>query len=174
MLEGINQYPSPHEFIGFAYQTYKKKHRSSPSINGTILEFLVCETLVREGIVPFFYQARFTQVPNADFDIVLYDPVLPVVLSVKTSLRERYKQAVLEGVVLQQVYRKAESHLLTLSGEEAVNLQRKIEEGSVTGMQSCVRLDTKAYDDFLAALSKREFSSAEAIMPIVGTPVSSS
>jgi len=40
-------------------------------------------------------------------------------LTIKTSLRERYKQADLEGLALKQVYRKSKTYLITLSGQES-------------------------------------------------------
>ena len=83
--------------IGEACRRYLDAYKNNPSANGRVLECLVCGTLARAGVVPFHYQARFALVPNADFDVVCYDPKQPVVLSMKASLRERYKQAGLEG-----------------------------------------------------------------------------
>ncbi|MDE7137830.1 MAG: hypothetical protein K2O29_05155 [Ruminococcus sp.] len=43
--------------------------------------------------------------PNVDFDIILYtQEQYPIALSLKTSVRERYKQADLEGVALKNMY----------------------------------------------------------------------
>ena len=117
LLEDLT-YAKPHEFVGKSYDRYRDiRLTDNPSVNGRIFEYLICETLAREGIVPFYYQAQFTLVPEADFDIVLYDERFPVVLTMKTSLRERYKQAVLEGLALARVYPRAQSHLIALSDE---------------------------------------------------------
>lgn len=120
--------------------------------------------------MPFYFQASFVLVPNADFDIVLYHPKKPVVLSAKTSLRERYKQADLEGLALKQVYRGAESFLLTLS-DEHTSVQQKIEEGEVGGLSACLRADTPYFDDLLQTLKSTEFQLVEMIKPLIGKPV---
>lgn len=139
-----------------------------------MFEYILCETLTREGILPFYYQAAFSLVPNADFDIVCYNPKRPVVLSAKVSLRERYKQADLEGTVLRQVYRRAESYLLTLSEAEALSVQDKIKEGDIGGLTQCVLADTPAYDELLAQLKTRDFSVMETITPLRGKLISGS
>ena len=136
-------------------------------MNGRVFEFTICETLKREGIAPFYYQANFTLVPNADFDLVCYHPRRPVVLSAKVSLRERYKQADLEGFALRQVYRNARSYLLTLS-DEHIGVQEKIREGDVAGLVDCIRADSPAYDTLLDELKSESFSLAEEIIPIEG------
>ena len=134
--------------------------------------YLICETLVLNRVTPFYYQARFAQVPNADFDIALYHPRRPVVLSARTSLRERYQQADLEGLALRQVYRNAEIYLLTLSGE-SVGVQKKIKEGYVTGLTACIKADTIHYDKLLVHLKSISFEFAKEIKPLEGRPVSS-
>ena len=161
------QYKCPYQFVLEGYRTYESVHHSNPAINGRIFECLICETLANEGIVPFYYQARFEQVPNAKFDIVCYNPRRPVVLSAKTSLRERYKQADLEGLVLRQVYRNAESHLLTLD-DTGLNVQEKIEEGDVVGLTSCILADSPEYNGLIEGLQQYTFIEAQEIMPIHG------
>lgn len=165
-------YGSPSQFVKIAYSKYQQDFPSRPSLNGLIFEFLICEALVREGITPFYYQARFAHVPNADFDIVLYHPYRPVALSAKTSLRERYKQADLEGLALRQVYRNAESHLLTMD-DEYMNVQDKIKSGDVAGLSSCIRADRADFNSLLKTLKGRKFELALPINPLEGTPVPS-
>ena len=168
VLDSVESYPAvPHEFVRQMYDKYLESHKSNPSVNGRMFEFIICETLVREGITPFYYQAEFTLVPNAGFDIVCYHDRRPVVLSAKVSLRERYKQADLEGFALSQVYRNAKSYLLTLH-DEYVRVQKKIREGDVTGLTACIRADSPAYDTLLKELKRETFSTAQAIMPIKG------
>lgn len=167
LLESVSSYACPHEFIQQAYGVYVAEFPDNPSINGRVFEYLVCETLAREGITPFYYQAKFAHVPNANFDVACYDPERPVVLSMKVSLRERYKQAVLEGFVLQQVYRNAECYLITLSGE-AVGVSRKIADGEVAGLSGCAIADKPEYSALLGELKERQFCAATSIMPITG------
>lgn len=81
-----------------------------------------------EEIQPFYYQAKFHHVPPCKCDIVLYDDRRPVVLSVKVSLLERYKQADLEGIALRQVYRQARQYLITLNRQEVARKPPRIDQ----------------------------------------------
>lgn len=147
------------------YQSGKTK---SPSVSGRIFEYAIAETLAQASIKPFYYQAQVAFVPNVGFDFVLYDPVRPVVLSAKTSLRERYKQADLEGLAIKSVYRKARSILLTLNETEAQNVEEKIEDGQVAGLDNCVVADSVKYDDLLAEFAKENYSTGREVKPING------
>lgn len=86
----------------------------------------------------------------------------------KVSMRERYKQSVLEGWALWQVYRKAETWLITLEESEAPNVQRKIESGEIVGVNGCILASTKAYDELLDTLKARPFELAKPIVPLTG------
>lgn len=147
---------------------YKNERKSNPSVNGRIFEYLIVETLSQAGIVPIYFQAKFIHVPNCEFDIVLYHNRRPVVLSAKVSLRERYKQADLEGIALRQVYRQASQHLITLSESEAKANEPKIENGDITGLDTIVVATNSEYDDLIESLKGLELQYAEPIMPIIG------
>ena len=137
------------------------------AVNGRMLEYLICETLKREGIIPFYYQAKFKLVPNIDFDLVCYHPSRPVVLSAKVSLRERYKQAVLEGFILGQVYRDSKTYLITLSDEQTRE-RRKVQSGDIVGLADIIRADFQDYDALLEKLKQKTFTSAAPIVPLEG------
>lgn len=171
VLAGIDDYSKPHEFVQQVYEQYEHSYQSKSAINGRMFEFIICETLKREGIMPFYYQAKFKLVPNVKFDLVFYDPLAPVVLSAKVSLRERYKQAVLEGFILSQVYRNAKTYLITLNKREQVIGRRKIKSGDVAGLVDCLRADSPDYDDLLEKLKRETFSLAEEIIPIEGRSI---
>ena len=160
------KYGSPHEFIGATYHKYSEAYPSNQNINGKIFEYLICETLAHEGIAPFYFQAQFTQVPNANFDIVLYHEKFPVVLTAKVSLRERYKQADLEGRALCNVYPSAKSHLITLDSAGAERAKIKIGEREIVGLKSCIRADDPEYSRLLEKLGKKNFTLAIPIDPI--------
>ncbi len=162
----------PSQFIGQAWNLYKDNYPSNSSINGRIFEYLVCETLAQSGIFPFYFQAKFHHVPNCEFDIVLYHPRKPVVLSVKTSLRERYKQADLEGMALRQVYRQARQYLITLNAAEAAANRPKIAAGDIIGLDDIIVADNVEYDDLLNRLAAEQFEMAAPVTPIIGRPVS--
>lgn len=162
------KYGLPHEFVKNTYENYRNNYPNNPNINGRIFEYLICETLLQQSVVPFYYQARFTLVPNADFDVALYEPKRPVVLTMKTSLRERYKQADLEGWALRQVYRGAESYLVTLSLDEATRVKDKIASGEVMGIKACLVASTTEYDSLLEKLQRRSFCHASPLTPCEG------
>lgn len=168
VLDGIDGYGKPHEFIRTAYGNYEQTHGSNNAINGRMLEYLICETLKHEGITPFYYQAKFKLVPNIDFDLVCYHPSRPVILSAKVSLRERYKQAVLEGFILGQVYRDSKTYLITLNADEQAREQRKIQSGEVVGLADIIRADFKDYDALLEELKQEIFMPAAPIVPLEG------
>ncbi len=163
------EFVTTHDFIPKAYGIYKKNYPNNPSINGRIFEYLICESLAKISLTPFYYQAKFNLVPNADFDVVLYHYKKPVVLTMKTSLRERYKQAVLEGMALKQVYRQAKSYLITLSEKEVKPLKKKIQDGGIYGLDSCVIVSSPDFDILLNKLKEEQFVEGEEIMPANGT-----
>src|SRR2546421_9618463 len=95
--------------------------------NGAIFEYLIMVCLYSKGILPFYIQAKISFVPNATYDIVLYSSAnFPITLSIKTSLRERYKQADLEGLALKNVHRRVKNYLITLSAKEYEGVRKKI------------------------------------------------
>lgn len=116
--------------------------------------------------MPFYYQATFERIPNTIFDIVLYNQKSPIVLTIKTSLRERYKQAELEGLVLKQVYRRSKTYLITLSEEESQKIKNKIEQGGITGIDNCLLANKEEFDRLLQKIKKEDFIKAEKILPI--------
>ena len=165
LIEGEG-YTCPHQFVKSIYDKYSKNYESNSSINGKIFEYLICETLAQQKVTPFYYQATFEYVPNADFDILLYHPQKPVVLTMKVSLRERYEQAEFGGAKLKKAYREADSYLITLSEKEKNNVKNKIESGAVVGLTNVVLASSAEYDDLLDKLAKKEFYAAELINPL--------
>ena len=166
MLDRISGFDKPSQLIKEGYDMYREDYTSNPSINGRIFELLVCEALAQSKIVPFYHQAEFVLVPCVTYDIVLYDMKRPIALSLKTTLRERYKQSELEGALLRQVYRHAESHLITLSDEYA-NIQRKINSDNIYGLTSCMRGDLSDFDNLINKLKNRSFGAAKPIKPLL-------
>ena len=96
-----------------------------------------------------------------------YHPERPVVLSAKTSLRERYKQAAFEGYLLKGIYGAAQSYLLTLS-EEYKSVRAKIQDETIVGLTDCLRADTPEYDELLKRIKAIRFTEATPIVPLSG------
>lgn len=78
-------------------------------------------------------------------------------MSLKTSLRERYKQADLEAVALKYVHRKALNYLITLGSDEAENVKRKAANGELLGINKVICADSIEFDVLLNELSAMTF-----------------
>jgi hypothetical protein len=122
-------------------------------VNGNVFEVLISVLLYRQGLKPLYQQATIAFVPNVIFDLVLYTKEYgPVVLSIKTSLRERYKQVDLEGTVLRNVHRRARTYLITANKNEAASVNRKITGFDVQGIEKVVYAFGKDMDELVVFL----------------------
>jgi len=83
-------------------------------------------------------------------------------------LRERYKQADLEGMALKNVHRRAKNYLITLDEREYKGVKSKIEKGDVGGLDRVILADKQEFDELLAELGKMNFSKAKVIEIITG------
>ena len=117
-------------------QTHKK---FNPSLGGSIFELVIACVLIQEDILPFYWQAEVEFVPLAIFDLVVYTKeVGPVVLSLKTSLRERYKQEEFEAQALKNVHKHAKTFLVTMDGDDASKVNEKIKKGIISGVDKAI------------------------------------
>ncbi|MCE8158867.1 MAG: hypothetical protein I3270_00040 [Candidatus Moeniiplasma glomeromycotorum] len=159
---------SPSEFIKLSWEK-ALNNELTRNDNGAIFEYLIIMCLYSKKILPFYIQAKISFVPNATYDIVLYNSEnYPITLSIKTSLRERYKQADLEGLALKNVHRQAKNYLITLSAKEYGGVRKKIQEGDVAGLDKITLADSKEFDDLLTELSQMNFIKPETIEVIKG------
>jgi len=130
----------------------------TPSLNGNVFEGLLATILYRHAVRPLYVQAKLAFVPNVEFDFIAYSKKYgPIILSAKTSLRERYKQADLEGMMVRQVHRKAQSYLITLNVAEARNVNQKIEQGQVLGIDKVILATNEEFDSLVKSLVEMEF-----------------
>jgi hypothetical protein len=119
---------------------------------------LIAYCLNSQGILPFYTQVKINLVDGVIYDIVLFDEKLsPIVLSIKTSLRERYKQAFLETRVLKDVYSASKTYLLTLNGSEYKTRKKEIEQNNSSILDDIIAVDTEEFDRFLEKLKSIEF-----------------
>lgn len=152
---------SPSKTMKELWSRYPNEIRS---LNGKIFEGLLATILFRSGIFPIYVEATLSFVPNVEFDFVAYCRECgPIILSAKTSLRERYKQADLEGMMVRQVHRKAKSYLLTLDKPAARLVNEKISNGQVLGLDDVVVADDQKFDDLIRSLSQLNFYTPEKI-----------
>ena len=145
------------------------------SLNGNVFEAILATIFYRSGILPLYVQAKLSFVPNISFDFVAYSKEFgPVILSAKTSLRERYKQADLEGMMVRQVHRRSKSYLITLSEKEALPVNEKIEDGSVLGIDDAIVATDTQFDVLISDLKSLTYYEPEKIDVLTGLRIISS
>ena len=164
-------------FMSVKYRTpkeYVKKYwaalelANKPTLHGNAFEYIIYTLLYREGIKPFYTQAQVAFVPNVNFDALLYCQSTPVSLSLKTSLRERYKQADLEAVALRYIYRRAKSYLLTMDTREANVQKAKILSGDIMGLDEIIDCNTDDINRLIANLKTMQFTTSIKIDTVEG------
>ncbi|MCR5541123.1 MAG: hypothetical protein K6F71_09955 [Ruminococcus sp.] len=165
---------TPHDYVKHCWNNYETncpKAERTQSLNGKIFETIIASCLYREGILPMFLQAKVTFVPNVDFDIVLFkeEKRSPIGISIKTSLRERYKQADLEAVALKYVHRNAENYLISLQSSEVDTVKQKLNDGSLLGLNRIIAADTSEFDDLISELKTKTFINPGEVPIITGT-----
>ena len=137
------------------------------TVLGSAFECLLALVFCLEKISPFFMQAELSFVPNAKFDILMYDASgWPISISIKTSLRERYKQADLEAMALKQVHRKSESYLITLNEIEAAAQARKIEKRDLVALDRIILATSSDFDQLLVDLRSRRLIDPD-LVPVI-------
>ncbi len=146
---------TPSAYINRCWEKYLDTGQDSNALNGYMFEDLLATALIREGVLPFYMQAKAAFVPNVHYDILLYTPARgPIAISAKTSLRERYKQADLEAIALKYVHVRAQFHIVTLDNEGAASLGAKIRDGGFVGLDSVVTARSRRFDDLLEKLQR--------------------
>jgi hypothetical protein len=145
----------------------KAKDGVGNTVLGSAFECLLALVFCLEKISPFFMQAELSFVPNAKFDILMYDSSgWPISISIKTSLRERYKQADLEAMALKQVHRKSESYLITLNETEAAAQAKKIEKRDLVALDRIILATSSDFDQLLGELKSRKLIDPD-LVPVI-------
>lgn len=154
------------KFVTHYWKKYKENYGNNNSLNGLIFENIIMLALARRGIDNIYYQTELTYVPSAIFDIFLYSEETSIALSIKTTLRERWKQADLEALAVKQVHKNAKCYVLTLSHNEV--RARRRNDSTYAGLDGFILADTKEFDDLIEELININFSIAKSV-PIVKT-----
>jgi hypothetical protein len=143
---------------------YRDLNNVDRSVNGSVFECLISILLFRENIFPLFTQVQLAFVPNAIFDLLLYNTSNEIIsLSLKTTLRERWKQADLEAFALKNVYRNSSSFLITLSENESNTVNSKIKSGGVLGLNEVILADSDNFDILIDKLNKERYLNPGAV-----------
>jgi len=163
-------YSTPLDYVTKFWDRYQERTDKNNSLNGKIWEYIIITLLYREGLLPFYTQAKVAFVPNVEFDVLLYTLACPISLSLKTSLRERYKQADLEAIALRYVHRRAKSYLLTLDPGEAAQCKEKVKSGDIIGLDRIIDCNTTEINSLIEELKtvKDELSVSPQIEVVEG------
>lgn len=164
------RYKTPKEYVKRYWTALELANK--PTLHGTAFEYIIYTLLYREGIKPFYTQAQVAFVPNVNFDALLYCQSTPVSLSLKTSLRERYKQADLEAIALKYVHRKSKCYLLTMDTKEADVQKEKILSGDIIGLDEIIDCNTNDIDNLITELKKIQFTTSKQIDIVQGNLIS--
>ena len=123
--------------------TMGKSPQSIGSMGGSWLEYAMLLALKESKLTPAYWQAEFAAMPDNFNDVMLWSKEHgPVIISCKTSLRERYKQADLEAVALRVHFPTAKFFLFTLDDDKqhVRRISKKIEEKEMLAL-------TAVYDE---------------------------
>jgi hypothetical protein len=163
-------YESPSKYFSLVWDAISSGRGFTRNMAGECFELIMACILLREGVVPFYMQAELEFVPDARFDILIFtNEIGPVALSLKTSLRERYKQAELEAISLKAVHRKSETYLITNNVVEARQNQKRLEEGVFIGICRVIVPQSRDLDDLIVRL--KSFTPIQAgEVPIIRLP----
>lgn len=160
----------PSEFIQKYWKVYQEKFKSNQNINGKVFEDLIAATLVREKIMPFYMQAKVAFIPYVNYDFIIYtQDIGPISLSIKTSLRERWKQADLEAVALKYIHRKSDAFVITLD-TDAVR-RRRVDESQTLGIDKFVLADTDEYDEMIKLIRSHQLGLSPTVEVVTSTVV---
>jgi hypothetical protein len=106
------------ELYSNRFENILKNKSNVNSLRGSIFENLILAIFLANEIKPIYEQCTLQFVPNVRFDFVLFESQMkPIIISLKTSLRERYKQVELEAYYCKQVYKQAECVFISLDSE---------------------------------------------------------
>jgi hypothetical protein len=154
-------YASPSSYIDDLWSRALANPDFVRDVRGKGFELMIACALIKENILPFYWQAEISFVPMANFDLVIYTKEIgPIVLSLKTSMRERFKQAEFEAQILKNVHRRSRTFMVTMESHEAEVLTKKIEQGLVTGIEKVAVGNESSFDELISVL--KNYSPAEA------------
>lgn len=149
-------YISPSDYVTKYWNAYKSMGVGSNAMNGNIFELIIYTLFVRENLLPMYLQAKVAFIPNVEYDLIIYNKEIgPISISLKTSLRERKKQADLEAIALKYVHRKSECYLISMDKQEVDAAKKDINEGCLLGLNDVIYASGIEFDEFIAKLKTR-------------------
>jgi len=148
-------YTTPAKYLHALWGKAEKHKDFTTGIRGKTFELMVACVLIKEKIFPFYWQAAMEFVPLANFDLVICTKEIgPIALSLKTSIRERFKQAEFEAQALKSVHRRAKTYLITMNVDEANYVNSKIGEGIIYGIDRAVVANRPEFNEVISEIKK--------------------
>ncbi|QYC30721.1 hypothetical protein HGD80_02615 [Paulownia witches'-broom phytoplasma] len=155
----FNQYMKlNHQSLNHYFQITKSTSQKQKVLRGKINEYLILIYLRHLGITQQYPQAYLFFIPDIKFDLVLFTKTKRIIaFGIKTSLRERYKQAIIEAQQLKKLDTRFEYYLLTNDAVETQRLNNKIQNGKVQGINKVVDCFSQKANAFFETFSQRQF-----------------
>jgi len=170
-IDDLPSAESPSDFVLTCWQAFDEIERD---LRGNVFEHIICALLLKMNISPFAIQATLCLLPSVKYDIILFKSAefrSPIALSIKTSLRERYKQADLEAFLLRQIFTGAKTYVVTLD-EDLGNRKRDIQSGVIMGINDFISpKNPSEFDAVFKSLSLNSYDRVDSI-PMFRTPPS--
>lgn len=158
------EYTCPSEYVTKYWKAYQNTGIDNNSLNGKIFELIISTLFIREGLLPIYLQAKVAFIPNVEYDLILYNKEQgPISISLKTSLRERKKQADLEAIALKYVHRKSQCFLVSLESQEVKGAKNDLQNGYMLGLDNVILANADEFDVFIEDLKKKTYTEAGSV-----------
>ena len=153
------EYTHPSEYVTKYWEAYQNTGIDNNSLNGKIFELIISTLFIRENLLPMYLQAKVAFIPNVEYDLILYNKEQgPISISLKTSLRERKKQADLEAIALKYVHRKSQCYLVSLESQEVTSAKNDLRNGYMLGLDNVILANADEFDVFIEDLKKKTYT----------------
>ncbi len=145
-------------FVSNIFEKIEKKFKPSNALRGSIFEYLMMCIFFRNSINPFFYQVNLSFVHNVTFDFVLFDTnKKPIIISLKTSGKDAYKQVELECFAAKQVHKNCRTIYITYEDEAIRFIERKKDLSEIHNIDEVYSAQDKDFDKLIKNLSSRDY-----------------
>ena len=145
-------------FVSNIFEKIQKKFQPSNALRGSIFEYLMMCVFFRNNINPFFYQVNLSFVHNVTFDFVLFDTnKKPIIISLKTSGKDAYKQVELECFVAKQVHKNCRTIYITYEDDAIRFIERKKDLSEIHNIDEVYSTQDKDFDKLIKNLSSRDY-----------------
>ena len=95
--------------------------------------------------LPKMYQTN--SMNGSIFEAIIYT------IFIKEKVTPIYFQAELEGIALKEVYKRAETYLITLDNEQEIDkFERKVADKDIRGIDRCINAYSSEFDDIIKRL----------------------